>query len=101
MITRFQFIFTFIKTCEGKMYNNNSIHLTHTCLSDPFYDIDVPSYEAYFFVQSCAVSVYFFLSVLKMRAISGTSGSSGFGSVSREHIDKRTENRKKKQHINH
>ena len=45
---------------------------------------------AYFRVHSLAVSPYFCLSVLYIRAISGTRGSSGFGSVSKEHIDKRT-----------
>lgn len=31
-----------------------------------------------------------------MRAMSGTNGSSGFGSVSNEHIDKRTKREKEK-----
>ena len=48
-------------------------------------------YDAYFFVHSLAVSLYFLRSVLKTRAISGTSGSSGLGSVRREHTDKSTE----------
>ena len=46
---------------------------------------------AYFLVHSCARSLYLFLSVLNIRAISGTSGSSGFGSVSNEQIESRTE----------
>ena len=45
---------------------------------------------AYFLVHSLAVASYFALSVLKIWAISGTKGSSGFGSVRRELIDKRT-----------
>jgi len=45
---------------------------------------------AYFLVHSLAVCVYFGLSCLYIRAISGTRGSSGFGSVSREHIESRT-----------
>lgn len=34
---------------------------------------------------------YFSLSDLQMCAMSGTKGSSGFGSQSKEHMDKRTE----------
>lgn len=45
---------------------------------------------AYFRVHSLATSVYFGLSVLYRRAISGTSGSSGFGSHNREQIDNNT-----------
>ena len=45
---------------------------------------------AYLRVHSCATRVYFDLSVLKILAMSGTRGSSGFGSVNSEHIDKRT-----------
>jgi len=45
---------------------------------------------AYLCVQSLASWLYLSLSVLYMRAISGTNGSSGFGSVSSEHMDKRT-----------
>ena len=45
---------------------------------------------AYFFVHSFAMSVYFDLSVLNVLAISGTSGSSGFGSHKREHMDRST-----------
>jgi len=45
---------------------------------------------AYFCVQERAVDSYLALSVLYMWAISGTSGSSGFGSVSNEQIDRRT-----------
>ena len=45
---------------------------------------------AYFLVHSLAVSSYLCLSVLYMCAISGTRGSSGFGSVSREQIDNKT-----------
>jgi len=57
--------------------------------------VDMPSLEsfhhwAYFLVHSLAWSLYFFLSVLYRRAISGTSGSSGFGSVSSEQMDRRT-----------
>ena len=45
---------------------------------------------AYFCVQLRAVDSYLDLSVLYMWAISGTSGSSGFGSVSNEQIDSKT-----------
>ena len=45
---------------------------------------------AYFCVQLRAVDSYLVLSVLHMWAISGTSGSSGFGSVSKEHIESKT-----------
>lgn len=45
---------------------------------------------AYLLVHSFAVSLYLFKSCLYIRAISGTNGSSGFGSVNMEHIDKRT-----------
>ena len=45
---------------------------------------------AYFRVHSLAVASYRERSVLYTCAISGTSGSSGFGSVSMEQIDRRT-----------
>lgn len=45
---------------------------------------------AYFCVQLLAVASYFARSVLYMWAISGTSGSSGFGSVKSEHIESNT-----------
>jgi len=45
---------------------------------------------AYFWVQLLAVDSYLFLSVLYMWAISGTKGSSGFGSVNREQIESNT-----------
>lgn len=45
---------------------------------------------AYFWVQLLAVDSYFALSVLYMWAISGTNGSSGFGSVNNEHIESKT-----------
>lgn len=47
---------------------------------------------AYFLVHSRANSLYLSRSVLYIRAISGTSGSSGFGSHSNEQIDRRTGN---------
>ena len=47
-------------------------------------------YIAYFLVHSLASSSYRAGSVLKICAISGTSGSSGFGSVRSEQIDKST-----------
>lgn len=46
---------------------------------------------AYLRVHSLASSLYFSLSVLYTRAISGTNGSSGFGSHSNEQIDNKTE----------
>lgn len=45
---------------------------------------------AYFLVHSRANSLYFSRSVLYILAISGTKGSSGFGSQSNEQIDNRT-----------
>jgi len=45
---------------------------------------------AYFLVHSRASSVYLSLSVLNILAISGTSGSSGFGSHSKEQMDSNT-----------
>lgn len=45
---------------------------------------------AYFLVHSRANSLYFSRSVLYILAISGTRGSSGFGSQSREQIDNKT-----------
>lgn len=45
---------------------------------------------AYFLVHSLAVASYLARSVLYTCAISGTSGSSGFGSVSIEQMDRRT-----------
>lgn len=47
-------------------------------------------YIAYFLVHSRAVASYRARSVLYRCAISGTRGSSGFGSVSIEQIDSRT-----------
>ena len=55
---------------------------------------------AYLLVHSLAVELYFCLSVLNKRAISGTNGSSAFGSVSKEQMDKSTEKRQKDSHIN-
>lgn len=45
---------------------------------------------AYFLVHSLAVASYLTLSVLKIWAISGTKGSSGLGSVSKELMERRT-----------
>jgi hypothetical protein len=45
---------------------------------------------AYFWVQLLAVVSYLLLSVLYMWAISGTRGSSGFGSVNKEQIESNT-----------
>lgn len=53
---------------------------------------------AYFLVHSLAVASYRAGSVLYTCAISGTSGSSGFGSVSMEQIERRTD-AKKSAHI--
>ena len=47
-------------------------------------------YIAYFFVHSLANWLYFSLSVLKILAISGTKGSSGLGSQSREQTESKT-----------
>lgn len=47
-------------------------------------------YMAYFWVHSFACLLYFSLSFLYMCAMSGTKGSSGFGSQSNEHMDNKT-----------
>lgn len=52
---------------------------------------------AYFRVHSRASSLYFSRSVLYILAISGTNGSSGFGSQSREQIDNRTVKKKRRE----
>ena len=57
--------------------------------------IDKRNHIAYFRVHSLAISLYFSRSVLYIRAISGTKGSSGLGSVSSEQMDRRTETNKK------
>jgi len=49
-----------------------------------------PNHIAYFLVHSRANSPYFSRSVLNILAISGTSGSSGFGSHSKEQMDSNT-----------
>lgn len=54
---------------------------------------------AYFCVHSRASVLYLSRSVLYMRAISGTNGSSGFGSQSNEQIDSKTEKLNKEQNI--
>ena len=46
---------------------------------------------AYFLVHSFAILLYFWRSFLNSLAMSGTNGSSGFGSHKSEQIDKRTE----------
>ena len=48
---------------------------------------------AYFAVQSFAIELYFDLFVLNRRAMSGTNGSSGFGSFKSEQIDNSTTNK--------
>lgn len=58
------------------------------CRRDPTTFSDV--YIAYLPVHSRANFVYFSRSVLYTRAISGTRGSSGFGSVRREQIESKT-----------
>ena len=47
-------------------------------------------YMAYFLVHSFAQSLYLLMSVLYSLAISGTRGSSGLGSHSREQMDNST-----------
>lgn len=47
-------------------------------------------YMAYFWVHSFATLLYLSLSFLYMCAMSGTKGSSGFGSQSNEHMDNKT-----------
>jgi len=49
-----------------------------------------PNHIAYFLVHSRANSPYFSRSVLNILAISGTSGSSGFGSHSKEQMESNT-----------
>jgi len=51
---------------------------------------------AYFLVHSRASSLYFSRSVLYILAISGTRGSSGLGSQSREQIDNKTARKRDK-----
>jgi len=46
--------------------------------------------DAYFVVHSFASELYLVLSLLNTLAMSGTSGSSGLGSVRSEQIDKST-----------
>ena len=48
------------------------------------------AYMAYFLHHSLASWLYFSLSVLKILAISGTRGSSGLGSHSREQMERST-----------
>jgi len=55
-----------------------------------FFCPPISHHIAYFRVHSLAKSVYFSLSVLNILAISGTNGSSGFGSQSKEQIDNST-----------
>lgn len=50
----------------------------------------VGQHMAYFWVQERAMESYLEVSVLYIWAISGTRGSSGFGSVSNEHIESST-----------
>ena len=57
-------------------------------------DVHRKHHIAYFFVHSFPTVVYFALSVLYNLAISGTSGSSGFGSFRSEQIDNKTETNK-------
>lgn len=54
---------------------------------------------AYFRVHSRASSLYFSRSVLYILAISGTSGSSGLGSQSREQIDNKTAKGRKEKKV--
>lgn len=54
------------------------------------------SHMAYFCVHSRASELYFSRSVLYIRAISGTSGSSGFGSHSNEQMLSSTEKKQEK-----
>jgi len=56
---------------------------------------------AYLRVHSLASSLYFSLSVLYILAISGTNGSSGFGSHNREQMDKRTGKKLKQSTLSH
>lgn len=67
----------------------------HDTTTDTFFLLLGAPHMAYLCVQSFACWLYFSRSVLYILAISGTSGSSGFGSVSREPIDRRTERRTK------
>ena len=54
---------------------------------------------AYFRVHSLASSLYLLRSVLYILAISGTRGSSGFGSVSSEQIDNNTGKEREKRNL--
>lgn len=55
-----------------------------------FTTLPLGDHIAYFLVHSLANSSYFILSVLYIRAISGTKGSSGLGSQSSEQMDRST-----------
>ena len=69
--------------CYAKDTTTSIIHRQHqaTKTSQPI---------AYFWVQLRALASYLARSVLYMCAISGTRGSSGFGSVSNEHMESST-----------
>lgn len=82
-----EFGFEFQQHQTEEMKRNDVFALCMFC-ADCFHHI------AYFLVHSRASSLYFSRSVLYILAISGTNGSSGFGSHKSEQIDKRTETRR-------
>lgn len=73
---RCSMIFRSVRRVSHGFLVESSEHVTH--------------HIAYFLVHSRANSVYLSLSVLNILAISGTSGSSGFGSHSKEQMDNST-----------
>lgn len=73
---------------DGNNSNNDDINID---IDDDDSIIQTGTHHiAYFLVHSRANSLYFSRSVLYILAISGTRGSSGFGSQSREQIDNKT-----------
>lgn len=76
---------------HGKSENIKISDAFHFCLVS----LLLQCHMAYLAVHSLAVELYFSLSVLYILAISGTRGSSGFGSVSNEHMERSTEIKRK------
>lgn len=71
--------------CHAKDTTTSIIHHQHQATKT-----QTPQPIAYFWVQLRALASYLVRSVLYMCAISGTRGSSGFGSVSNEHMESST-----------
>lgn len=78
------------KSIPISIFYPKEIKLMHFAASCKSWELFLLHPMAYFCVQLRAVASYLALSVLYMWAISGTSGSSGLGSVNREHMDSST-----------